>query len=131
MYVHSFPKMVLDDNGLILLPEISLSWAKKRTACTLGKRLYSLHSKISPDWCNSAIIILKSLINLFFFVSLDHCKEMWEDFKINLIFLLLYCKRIIFSVYDIWRNFNFWLFSVDLNWRFILINLIIPKKMHI
>ena len=38
-----------------------------------------------------------------------------------------YCKRIIFSVYDIWRNFNFWLFSVDLNWRFILINLIIPK----
>ena len=38
-----------------------------------------------------------------------------------------YCKRIIFSVYDIWQNFNFWLFSVDLNWRFILINLIIPK----
>ena len=33
-----------------------------------------------------------------------------------------YCKRIIFSVYDIWRNFNFWLFSVDLNWRFILMN---------
>lgn len=95
MYVHSFPKMVLDDNGLILLPEISLSWAKKRTACTLGKRLYSLHSKISPDWCNSAIIILKSLINLFFFVSLDHCKEMWADFKINLIFLLLYCVYIV------------------------------------
>ena len=38
-----------------------------------------------------------------------------------------YCKRMIFSVYDIRRNFIFWLFSVDLNWRFILINLIIPK----
>ena len=58
-----------------------------------------------------------------------------EDLS-NLLKLLLtkivkYCKRIIFSVYDIWRNFNFWLFSVDLNWRFILINLIIPKQMHI
>ena len=42
-----------------------------------------------------------------------------------------YCKRIIFSVYDIWRNFNFGLFSVDLNLRFILIILIIPKQMHI
>ena len=42
-------------------------------------------------------------------------------------FTVKYCKRFIFSVYDIWRNINFWLFSVDLNWRFILINLIIPK----
>ena len=40
--------------------------------------------------------------------------------------LSYYCKRIIFSVYDILRNLNFWLFSVDLNWRFIPINLIIP-----
>ena len=34
----------------------------------------------------------------------------------------MYCKRIIFSVYDIWQNLKFWLFSVDLNWRFILKN---------
>ena len=34
----------------------------------------------------------------------------------------MYCKRIIFSVYDIWQNLKFWLFSVDLNWSFILMN---------
>ena len=33
---------------------------------------------------------------------------------------MYYCKRILFSVYDIWQNLNFWLFSLDLNWRFIL-----------
>ena len=50
-----------------------------------------------------------------------------------LIILLVseYCKRIIFSVYNIWRNLNVWLFSVDLNWRFILINLIIPLAMYL
>ena len=36
----------------------------------------------------------------------------------------MYCKHFIFSVYDIWQNLNFWLFSMDLNWHFILMNFI-------
>ena len=34
----------------------------------------------------------------------------------NVSLLLDYCKRIIFSVYDIWQTFNFLLFSVYLFW---------------
>ena len=35
-----------------------------------------------------------------------------------------YCKRFTFSVYDIWRNFNFLLFGVDLIWWLIEIHLL-------
>ena len=31
-----------------------------------------------------------------------------KDTNYNKKIVPIYCKRIIFSVYDIWRNFNFW-----------------------
>ena len=43
----------------------------------------------------------------------------------------LYCKRIIFGVYDIWRTLNFRIFSVDFIWRLILNHLIIPLAMYL
>ena len=40
--------------------------------------------------------------------------------------VVMYCKRIIFSVYDIWRFLDFLLLSVELIWWLICIHLFKP-----
>ena len=84
-------------------------WMRSTFGCSTQGPLSSRTSKWVSSSGSSAIIE-------YVYSTIDTCIYIyWKHGIFQPRFIFAYCnKRIIFSVYDIWRTFNFLLLSVDL-----------------